>query len=50
MCIRKTLEERLDLSPMTRRAWVKAKRQNDNYQNELKDHIKELETMIDNKS
>ena len=43
---RRTLEERLDLSPMTRRAWTRAKSENDEYQEGLKKEIAELEAKV----
>merc|ERR1712194_544972 len=42
---RRTLEERLDLNPMTRRAWEKANNENTKYQNELKEKIAKLESI-----
>lgn len=40
--IRKTLQERLDLAPMTRKAWNRALKENDDYQNSLREEIFKL--------
>eukprot|EP01015_Nassula_variabilis_P005832 TRINITY_DN1438_c0_g1_i2.p2 TRINITY_DN1438_c0_g1~~TRINITY_DN1438_c0_g1_i2.p2 ORF type:complete len:112 (-),score=27.61 TRINITY_DN1438_c0_g1_i2:80-415(-) len=43
---RKTLEERLVFSPLTRAAWGEAKQENDKYQNQLKTEIATLERQL----
>ena len=43
---RKTLEERLDYNPLTRNAWEKAKKLNDEYQDEIRREIRDLEAKV----
>ena len=43
---RKTLDERLDYSPITRRAWERALQENQRYQDELKEEIEKLEKRL----
>jgi len=43
---RKTLEERLDYNPLTRNAWEKALKLNEEYQEELKKEIRNLESKV----
>jgi len=43
---RKTLEERLEYSPITRRAWERAIKINDEYQSELRREIADLEKKL----
>jgi len=43
---RKSLEDRLEYSPITRKAWKKAKEVNEQYQQELRNEIAELEAKL----
>jgi len=45
---RKNLKERLEFSPITRRAWERALKANDEYQDGLKKEIAELEARLGN--
>jgi hypothetical protein len=46
---RRTLEEKLDFSPITRRAWLRALDENTKYQNELREEIASLEAHLHQK-
>lgn len=46
---RRTLEEKLDYNPLTRRAWYRALEENNKYQDELRKEISDYELKLNKK-